>query len=49
MGALGIERNNDDYFSVVVMNHIMGGVPVSRLFMNLREAKGYTDGVLQSS
>ncbi len=42
IGALGIERRSDDYFAMVVMNHILGGGPASRLFMNLREDKGYT-------
>lgn len=44
VGALGIERRSDDYFAMVVMNHILGGGPASRLFMNLREDKGYTYG-----
>lgn len=48
MGAIGIERNNNDYFAVLVMNHILGGGPASRLFMNLREDKGYTYGVYSS-
>lgn len=45
VGAMGIERDSDDYFAVLVMNHILGGGPASRLFMNLREDKGYTYGV----
>jgi zinc protease len=48
LGALGIERNSDDYFAVLVMNHILGGGPASRLFMNLREDKGLTYGVYSS-
>lgn len=48
IGAMGIERNSDDYFAVLVMNHILGGGPASRLFMNLREDKGYTYGVYSS-
>lgn len=44
VGAIGIERRSDDYFAMVVMNHILGGGPASRLFMNLREDKGYTYG-----
>lgn len=48
MGAMGIERNNEDYFAVLVMNHILGGGPASRLFMNLREDKGYTYGIYSS-
>lgn len=41
---LAIERNNPDYFPVLVMNQILGSGASSRLFMNLREAKGYTYG-----
>ncbi len=44
LGSLGIERTNPDYFAVAVMNEILGGGPQARLFMNLREDKGYTDG-----
>lgn len=44
VGNLGIERTNPDYFSVLVMNAIFGGGPQARLFMNLREDKGYTYG-----
>jgi zinc protease len=45
LGGLGIKRRSDDYFAVLVMNHILGGGPASRLFINLREKKGYTYGV----
>lgn len=45
VGGLGIERRSDDYFAMLVMNHILGGGPASRLFINLREDKGYTYGV----
>jgi zinc protease len=48
LGGLGIERRSDDYFAVLVMNHILGGGPASRLFVNLREDKGYTYGVYSS-
>lgn len=48
MGAMGIERDSEDYFAMLVMNHILGGGPASRLFMNLREDKGYTYGVYSS-
>ena len=44
LGNLGIERLNPDYFAVAVMNQILGGGPQVRLFMNLREDKGYTYG-----
>jgi zinc protease len=45
IGSLGIARKSEDYFAMVVMNHILGGGPASRLFTNLREDKGYTYGV----
>ncbi len=44
LGNLGIERTNQDYFAVLVMNQILGGGPAARLFLNLREDKGYTYG-----
>jgi predicted Zn-dependent peptidase len=44
VGGLGIERTSPDYFAMLVMNYILGGGPASRLFMNLREDKGYTYG-----
>lgn len=34
-------RNHDDYFPNTVLNQVLGGSPYSRLFMNLRESKGY--------
>ncbi len=34
-------RNHDDYFPYTVLNQVLGGSPHSRLFMNLRESKGY--------
>jgi zinc protease len=37
-----ITRTSADYFSMLVMNTILGSIPSSRLFMNLRESKGYT-------
>lgn len=44
IGNLAIKRNDPDYFSVLVMNQVLGANASSRLFMNLREAKGYTYG-----
>jgi zinc protease len=43
-----IDRGNPDYFPVLVMNQILGAGASSRLFMNLREAKGYTYGAYSS-
>lgn len=48
LGALGIERTHPDYFGMLVMNRIFGGGPSGRLFMNLREDKGYTYGAYSS-
>lgn len=48
VGTLGIPRDSQDYFPMVVMNYILGGSPASRLFANLREDKGYTYGASSS-
>jgi predicted Zn-dependent peptidase len=45
VGNLAIDRLSPDYLSAVVMNRIVGGGPAARLFINLREEKGYTYGV----
>lgn len=39
-----IIRTSPDYFPMLVMHQILGASASSRLFMNLREAKGYTYG-----
>lgn len=44
VGDLTIDRTDPDYCALVVMNRIIGGGPSGRLFMNLREDKGYTYG-----
>lgn len=44
LGTLGIERTNPDYFSLLMADKILGGGPAARLFLNLREDKGYTYG-----
>ena len=44
IGQVGIDRSNPDYYAVQVMNAILGGGGTARLFMNLREDKGYTYG-----
>lgn len=43
-GNFAIRRTQPDYFSLVVMNQVLGGGVGSRLFLNLREEKGYTYG-----
>jgi zinc protease len=40
----GITRTNPDYFSLLLMHTVLGANASSRLFMNLREDKGYTYG-----
>ncbi len=45
MGNLAIKRSDPDYPALVVLNEVLGASPASRLFMNLREEKGYTYGV----
>ena len=42
---LAIDRLNPDYIPVQVMNRVLGNGPSSRLFRNIREAKGYTYGI----
>src|ERR1043166_5226175 len=41
---LGIKRMDPDYFPLLVMNQVLGAGASSRIFMNLREEKGYTYG-----
>jgi zinc protease len=44
LGNLAIHRTHPDYFPVLVMNQVLGAGASSRVFMNLREEKGYTYG-----
>ncbi len=48
LSNLAIERGHPDFFPVLVMNQILGSGGSSRLFMNLREEKGYTYGAYSS-
>lgn len=45
LGNIAIDRRSPDYLPMVVMNHVIGGGAAGRLFLNLREEKGYTYGV----
>ncbi|HSQ13024.1 MAG TPA: pitrilysin family protein, partial [Candidatus Deferrimicrobium sp.] len=45
LGNIAIDRRSPDYLAMVVMNDVIGGGASSRLFLNLREEKGYTYGV----
>jgi len=42
IGSLSLERTSPDYVAMRVMNQILGTGPPSRLFLNIREDKGYT-------
>ncbi len=44
IGHVGVARGGEDYFPLLVMNHILGGAFTSRINLNLREDKGYTYG-----
>ncbi|HEY8164910.1 MAG TPA: pitrilysin family protein [Gemmatimonadaceae bacterium] len=44
LGHVGIPRKNPDYFPIVVMNSVLGGLFSSRINLNLREKHGYTYG-----
>lgn len=44
LSNLAINRTDGDYFSALVMNQVLGAGASSRIFMNLREEKGYTYG-----
>ncbi len=47
-GDYGARRIDPDYVALTVMNRILGGGPTGRLFLNLREEKGYTYGAYSS-
>jgi zinc protease len=44
VGTQAIERINADYDALQVLNKVIGGGPTGRLFLHLREDKGYTYG-----
>jgi zinc protease len=44
VGVQAIKRTDPDYFTLTVLNKIIGGGPTGRLFRHLREEKGYTYG-----
>jgi len=45
LGNIGFDRKSTDYVPFAVLNGVFGGSAAARLFMNLRENKGYTYGV----
>lgn len=44
LGNIGIKKVDPDYFPFLVTNQILGGGGNARLFINIREQKGYTYG-----
>ncbi len=44
MNTVTLNKKNPDYFSVLLANQILGGGAEARLFLNLREDKGFTYG-----
>jgi predicted Zn-dependent peptidase len=48
LGSLSIVGSSPDRYALAVMNQVLGGGPASRLFLNLREDKGYTYGASSS-
>lgn len=43
-----IDRLSPDYIPVTVMNKVLGQGPTARLFLHIREEKGYTYGIYSS-
>jgi zinc protease len=48
IGHVGVPRKHPDYFDLVVMNAILGGLFNSRINLNLREAHAYTYGAFSA-
>ncbi len=48
-GARTIKRTDPDYYSLVVMNDVLGGGPQARLFLDLREEHSYTYGAYSNT
>jgi predicted Zn-dependent peptidase len=44
LGNVALDRRDPDYIPLVVANRVLGGSASARLFLNLREEKGYTYG-----
>lgn len=44
IGHVGVPRTHPDYFTLTVMNAVLGGLFSSRINLNLREVHGYTYG-----
>jgi zinc protease len=44
LGHVGVARKHPDYFPIVIMNAVLGGLFSSRINLSLREKHGYTYG-----
>ncbi|MFO7720617.1 MAG: pitrilysin family protein [Gillisia sp.] len=49
VNTIELKKGDNDYFPVILANQILGGGGEGRLFLNLREAKGYTYGAYSSA
>ncbi|WP_317039626.1 M16 family metallopeptidase [Salinimicrobium catena] len=47
--TIQLKKSDPDYFAVLLANKILGGGGEARLFLNLREDKGYTYGAYSST
>jgi predicted Zn-dependent peptidase len=47
--TIQLQKGDPDYFPVLIANKILGGGGEARLFLNLREDKGYTYGAYSST
>lgn len=45
LGNIAIDCRSNDFVPMAVMNHLLGGGPAAKLFLNLRATHGYTYGV----
>lgn len=48
VGVAAVSRTHADYDALLVMNQIIGAGPTGRLFVTLREEKGYTYGAFSA-
>jgi zinc protease len=47
-GHLTIDRGDPDFYGMMLISYVFGGHPTARLFMNLRQDKGYSYGYYSS-
>ena len=48
INSVNLKMTDEDYFAALLANQILGGGATERLFMNLREDKGFTYGAYSS-